>query len=172
MRVDRPPTAIGQITYRAGFFGKAAFLRLQPSGELERRLGYRAGRLSKGWWLLFMVRLPQWNEFEVAGYSHLSGGVVQGHLPAPPDRRPMEKVLRDTGVDMVRIKKQLVKDTFTLSGSNRLAKVVPLAGEMSGGTSPEYPQGTGIPQWRLTVPAPFKAVAFVGPGEVYQGMYQ
>ncbi len=171
MSIDRPLVAIGQVAHRMGFFGKAAVLRMQPADELERRLGYRPGRLAKGWWLLFMARLPQWYEFEVAGYSHLSGGVVQGHLPAPPDRRPVDKVLRDQGADVVRIKKQLAKETFTLQGPNRLAKVVPLAGEMPLSTFPEYPQGSGVPQWRLIVPVPFRVAALVGPGEVYRGMY-
>lgn len=167
----RPKLVVGQPVTLAGFFGKALFLRSQPAAELERRLGYRAGRLQQGWWLLFLTRMPRPEEFEFAGYSHLSGGVVQGHLPAPPDPRGAEARLRDGGYDLDGLKRDTIAGTFTLSGAERLAKVIPVAPQEGEPGIPDYPPGSGVPQWKLIQPLPWHVAAFVGPGEEYRGMY-
>ena len=161
---------VGDIVLKRGFFTKALSLRMQPSTEVERRLGYRSGRLAEGWWLLFMLDLPGVDDFEVRGYTHLSGGVTQGHLPRPPDSRTAEQRLRDGGFDLTRIKQNLIRDVFTLAGPNRLAKAIPVRGEFG---ADDYPPGSGIAQWTL-LPGHekrFKVAAFIGPGQVYSGMY-
>jgi hypothetical protein len=163
--------ALGQPVHRSGFVTQALYLRGQEAHELERRLGYRSGRLAAGWWLLFLTKMPAPHEFEIAGYSHLSGGVAQGHLARPPDPRTMESRARDEGLDLARVKKGLIRDTFSVLGERpqRLAKVLPVAGEFGGA---DYPPGSGIPQWKLTKKLPFVVAAFVGPGQVYAGTYQ
>ena len=107
-----------------GFFTKALYVRNQPSLEVERRLGYRAGRLDEGWWLCFLLQMPKGEDFEVRGYSQMSGGVAQGHLKSPPDPRNAEQTLKDGGVDLVKVKAGLIANTFRLSGPERLAKVI------------------------------------------------
>lgn len=98
------PLAVGDMVGKRGFFTKAVFLRGIGTAEIERRVGYRAGRLSDGWYLLFMASLPSAHEFEVRGYSQMSGGVAQGHVANPPDLRNSEQILRDGGHDLLRIK--------------------------------------------------------------------
>ena len=159
---------VGRSIYKAGFFTKALYLRNQPSREVENRLGYRAGRLDEGWWLCFLQVMPRGDQFEVRGYSQMSGGVAQGHLKSPPDPRNAEQTLKADRFDLVKIKAGLIANTFKLSGPERLAKVIPARGEFG---KDDYPQGTGIPQWTLTERLEFMVAAFVGPGEDYQGFY-
>lgn len=160
---------VGQILDRKGYFTEAWYLRSQPSGEVERRVGYGAGRLAKGWWLLFLTRKPTLSEFECRGYSQMSDGIPYGHLPAPPDPRNAEQRMRDDGIDLPRVKSNLVNQVFQISGHRRLAKIYPCQNTLGGN---EYPPGSGIPQWELVQPVPFRVAAFVGPGETYTGNYQ
>lgn len=159
---------VGGTANLRGFFTKALYLRSQPSREVETRLGYRAGRLADGWWLCFLLQMPRVADFEVRGYSQMSGGVSQGHLASPPDPRNAEQRLAGDGVDLVQVKSKLIANTFQLSGPDRLAKVIPVRGE--SGES-DYPPGSGIPQWTLTKALQFKVAAFIGPRDVYKGMY-
>lgn len=159
---------VGGTANLRGFFTKALYVRNQPSREIEKRLGYRAGRLDEGWWLCFLLQMPKGDDFEVRGYSQMSGGVAQGHLASPPDPRNAEQKLAADGVDMVKVKGNLLRDVFRLSGPERLAKVIPARGEFGEN---DYPPGSGIPQWTLTKPLQFKVAAFMGPREDYQGNY-
>ena len=79
----RAPLVLNGRYSMTGFFTKALFLRAQPAAELERRLGYAAGRLAAGWWLLFLEQMPMAADFEFMGYSQMSGGVPRGHLHPP-----------------------------------------------------------------------------------------
>lgn len=151
-----------------GFFTKAHWLRMQTAAEVERRIGYRAGRLSQGWYLLFLLQKPTPDQFEFRGYSYMSNGIPFGHLPNPPDPRNAEQRLHQGGYDTARMKQGIIQNVFTLSGHNRLAKVIPARGEFG---KLDYPPGSGIEQWTLTVPLPFQVASFIAPGEVYQGNY-
>ena len=165
-----------------GDFSKALYYRSQSSDEVERRIGYRAGRLRKGWWLLFLTEMPKTDQFEYRGYSQMSGGIAQGHLQRnlPADQRGpnAEQSLKAAGYNLTGtsyqakgMKQKTIEDTFRLQGWQRLAKVRPVAAEFGDADTPDYPPGTGIPQWTLTHPLRWVAAAFVGPGEMYQGNY-
>ncbi|QZH74961.1 MAG: hypothetical protein JY451_15170 [Erythrobacter sp.] len=162
--------AVGDRVTKRGFFTKALYLRSQPSHELEQRLGYRTGRLSQGWSLLFMDDMLTETDFEFRGYSQMSGGVAQGHLPNPPDPRNSEQWLRDNNFDLPRLKQKIIREVFAYTGHERLAKVVPLAGEFG---EDDYPPGSGIPQWTIVRPkgVQFRVAAEIGPGMVYLGNY-
>lgn len=159
---------VGDTLSAKGFFTQAMWLRMQAQETLEDRLGYKRGRLREGWYLLFMVQMPRADQFEVRGYSHMSGGVALGHLPNPPDPRNSEQRLRDGGYDLRRIKESLVRETFTLNGHLRLAKVIPIA--RASGVD-DYPVGSGIPQWTLVTDLNFRCAAVVAPGAMYTGLY-
>lgn len=156
---------VGESFHCAGFFTEARYLRGQSAAELERRLGYHDGRLTKGWWLLFLEEPLGAADFAFRGYTHFSGGVEQGHLDRPPDARTAEQRLADGGFDLPRMKTRLVDEVFRLDGWRRLAKALPVIGD---GT---YPAGSGVPQWELTRPKRFRVRAFVKPGTVYDGDY-
>ena len=163
---------VGDIIHRSGFFTRARYLRAQSAQEIESRLGYHRGRFADGWYLCFMIAVPDPVQFEFRGYTHMSGGVPLGHKDTPPDPRTAEQRLADDGVDMQKAKMNLVRNGFSIIGPDRLAKAIPVRGEIGGG-EPEYPPGSGFPQWELkrASPLPFKVATFMAPGQTYQGTY-
>jgi hypothetical protein len=135
-----------------GYVTQHHFLRGQDARELERRVGYGAGRLKDGFYLLFLNRVPKPDEFELKGYSHLPGGKPVG---ATDDA---EAHLKAGHFDIEKLKLLLIKSKFTVSGSDRLAKILPFADGSS------YPPGSGIPQWRLTKKLPCIVAAVIEAG--------
>ncbi len=160
--------AVGQTVEMDGFFTQAKWLRGRAPSDVERRIGYRSGRLRDGWYLMFLMRKPSVLEFELRGMSYMSGGVEQGHLPDPPDPRTAERRLGDDGFNVSGIKKKLVDEIFRVNGPGRLCKVVPIADPFGDS---DYPPGSGIPQWILTRELPFRVAAVVGPRQTYSGTY-
>ncbi len=154
---------VGSEVFRGGFFTKLHFLGALANGsELERRIGYAPGRLRHGWYLLLMLeRPPSETEFDFAGYSHFSGGVVKGHSKLPGDRGPsVEDSMRNDGIDM-QVAKRSVARNFTVQGPERLAKIVPAEKDLD---DPEtsvqqgkywHPDLNPIAQWKLTCRARF-----------------
>ncbi len=156
---------VGSTIRTRGYVSKALYLRGQTSSELERRLGYRSGRLGHGWHLLFLLQKPRLDEFDLRGYSHLSDGIPRG------GHHPPEAELENEGwteADINRLKRGVVERTFKIAGPERLVKVVPVIEHSDAET---YPPGSGIPQWRLSAELPFRVQAFIGPGDVYRGGY-
>lgn len=173
------PKAVGEIQMLKGFFTSARTIRMQPAAELERRLGFRFGRLSQGYWLMFLTKLPTVEQFEYRGMTHMSGGIFQGHKPEHRNDPNAEQLLQAQGVSLggnanqsKGAKHATLQDTFTLHGHMRLAKVRPIAAPVGDPNVPDYPPGSGFPQWELTVSLPWVAAAFVGPGKTYEGVYQ
>lgn len=173
------PTRVGEVQSLKGDFSKALYYRGQPASEVERRIGYRAGRLRDGWWLMFLVELPTADQFEYRGYSHMSGGIAQGHLPENRGGPTAESILRSAGVNLTGAtyqkqgkKHDTIANVFRLSGPERLAKVRPVAREHGDPDIADYPPGIGIPQWTLIQPLRWIAAAFVAPGRKYEGTYQ
>ncbi len=160
---------VGNTIYARGFFTKALYMRGVSSSEVEKRLGYRQGRLAGGWTLLFMLSKPFPGEFQFRGYSQTSGGVSMGHLANPKDPRNSEQKLIDDGFDMKSLKGRIINETFKTAGAERLAKVIPKNGEFGDA---DYPPGSGIPQWTLTKEKAFKVAAIIMPGEKYMGNYE
>jgi hypothetical protein len=153
---------------KTGFVTKALFLRGRTTSELEDRLGYAEGRLCNGYWLLFLEQMPTPGDFEFMGYSQMSGGIPLGHLN-PPGGLTAEQSLRAGGMDMLRLKQKFIRETFKLSGPERLAKVIPL--DPAHGPMP-YPPGSGIPQWRIVEPGLlFRVAEQIAPGSAYLGRY-
>lgn len=150
----------------SGYFTKAMYLRSQAADELERRLGYGAGRLGQGWWLLFATELPAPSNFHYGGYTHFSDSRI-GHPSRGKTRETVEESLAQTmgGLDRVDASKPSAIAKLKVTGFERLAKVIPVA------TGDEYPVGTGI--YQCTIPKPIRCVvaAFIPPGETYLGMY-
>jgi hypothetical protein len=159
-------SSVGVIDQFKGNFTKALYLRSQGSTELERRLGYGAGRLANGWWLLFALARPAPGSFEFGGYTHFSGSRIGN--PTLGSGRPHveDDLLRNFGgpAGMAAAKARHVA-ALELSGPNRLAKVIPV----DGGS--DYPVGSGIYQCNVTTPIRCKVAAYVPPGGTYLGNY-
>jgi hypothetical protein len=160
---------VGDTIDMTGYFLQLKFIRGQSPAELERRIGFRPGRLSQGWYLFFMLRLPTPDDYEMHGYTHFSGGMVQGHLthatrpPIQEQRLTLEQGW--SAADVRRFKERQIA-TFSISGFERLAKVIPIIDHSAIET---YPPGSGIPQWKAVKPLPFRVKAALGPNQAYTG---
>ena len=127
---------------------------------------------------MFLLEKPTVDQFEYRGYSHMSGGIPQGHLPANRGNPTAEQRLHGAGVNLTGrsfeskgLKQKTIEQTFKLAGADRLAKVRPVARAHGDPDVPDYPPGPGIPQWTLTTPLRWVAAAFVAPGNTYEGHY-
>ena len=132
--------------------GRAAeFLSLtQPAvskslAEIERLLGFHAGRLAPGATFVKLDALPGRDGFELAAYSQ----TAEHHYAPPPNLDP-EKL------------KAIAMSRWSLSGGDRLIKVVAAVGHDRGmEPDDQYPPGAGVPQWKLITPLQGTVVAEV-----------
>lgn len=159
---------IGQEIDAKGFFTQARYMRGVSLGDMERRVGYREGRLAEGAALLFLTRMPRADEFQFRGYTHMSNGVPLGHRPDAGTRLNAEQSLVADGVDVAALKAKIISGTFMVEGWTRLSKVLP-ARDAFG--SNDFPPGPGIPQWEAMKPLPWRVAAILKPGETYRGDY-
>ena len=121
-----------------GCFTLDKFLAGRNLKEIEERIGFRKGRLSKGGIVVALSRLPGKGEFKVAGYTNVSlhNFVMPGGLdPNVLEKRAME--------------------VWELTGGNRLLKVIPaIAHDPKLDPDEQYPHARGIPQWNVTTELP------------------
>jgi hypothetical protein len=137
-------TAAPMITL-TGFFTSQDWLRGKTLPEIERLLGYGPGRLStQGAAVYAFTRIPEDWEFEVAGYTNVSGGMKTDPSWDAADKAAAA-YYQKTGLQSSQARlKTNARATMTVNGSNRLIKVKPL---LDGNS---YPPGLGIPQWRVS----------------------
>jgi hypothetical protein len=134
------------ITLR-GFFTSQKWLRRKTLSEMELLLGYRAGRLSILGALVYgFTRVPENWEFEVAGYTNVSGGLAMDPAWVTQDRQAAAYHAK-TGLPNAETRlKENARPSMSISGPNRLIKVKPLLDDPLD----TYPPGRGIPQWRVS----------------------
>lgn len=116
-----------------GYITLDKFLVGRGMAEVERNLGFHAGRLSRGAAFIKLMRLPALTEFDLAAYS-----ITAQHQYTAP-----------TGYDLDKLK-AIAASQWNLSGGNRLVKVIPVIGhDATMRDEDQYPVGAGVPQWRL-----------------------
>jgi hypothetical protein len=173
MPVNPWPPALGNMVTADGCITRLRSVINQPSDEIERRIGYSAGRLDGGWWLLLLMDSVQAGEFEFFGYSNSSGG-RSGHPQEGDGRETVEASLRGMLTPSgFRKKQEEIAAGMASSGPDRIAKILPRSGEDPTIPASEawrhYPPGSGIPQWRLTVAKQFVVAADIPDGRVFRG---
>lgn len=135
-----------QITL-TGFFTSQGWLRGRSLDELERLLGYRTGRLSiAGAAVYAFTRVPENWEFELQGYTNVSGGLQTDPAWVRSDRAAAKYHAATGTLDSETIRKNMVRANMTVNGSDRRVKVKPLLVDPND----PYPPGAGIPQWRVS----------------------
>lgn len=172
---SRPPSASGPPP------GSGYVLRLneiygRSSRAIEGIVGYPAGLLSEGWYLLYLADKLAVDDYEMRGAAWLSDGVVQGHkLPKSVDRRPLqpERVLRTDHTygpwsgDDVRAYKLKQVSTLQISGRQRLVKVRPAL--PSPNDPAAYLPGTALAQFWVVAGKRFWVQAKIGPASLTDG---
>ncbi len=114
-----------------GCITKEKFIAGKTAREIERILGFHAGRLSRGMIVVTLLELPELSQFDLAGYSN----------------RPTHKVkpALDLNLDILR---RTARSGWATEGFDRLAKVLPTTRHDSLlELDYQYPPGLGVPQW-------------------------
>jgi hypothetical protein len=140
----------------SGFFTKQKFIVGQSLSELERRLGYRCGRLAQGACVYRVEVLPGINDFEMYGYSQISGGRLE--TGGRYDQRRANKIWPGNKDIEIENLKNIARSSWRLSGPDSLVKVIPVTPHSQSET---YPPGTGVPQWRMISPVRCRQVTFI-----------
>jgi hypothetical protein len=169
---------VGDFTPAKGFITRLIHVVNAPAEELERRLGFRAGRLGQGWVLLLLKEPIAPGEFAFAGYTNAAGGRTKvtmesgARLSVPIDdqiRARSSAIDKKLGTGWFMQQKTLA-ESFVLTGSNRIVKVVPHMPHMAAMPDDEqYPAGTGVPQWILHQEKRFLVAAVIGRGRSHDG---
>lgn len=158
-----PEYKVGQAIKAAGYITQYHFVARKTGAQLERLIGYKAGRLGEGWMMLYLTQMPGPMDFKFRGYSQMSGGVSKGHLKTKEDlfAAQRDKELKFAQeYDVQKLKQAIIKNVFRLSGSKRLVKVIP---NKRASGSKDYPPGAGIPQWELVKKLSFKVGEIIPP---------
>ncbi len=157
------------ITLR-GFFTSQKWLRGKTLDEMELLLGYRTGRLTTlGAAAYAFTRVPENWEFEVAGYTNVSGGTERPAGWVEADRKAAAYYANTGMRNSETVLKDNARASMTVYGENRLIKVKPLLDDPLD----TYPPGHGIPQWRVSKAAADKGtlqgdlLQVIQPGEKY-----
>lgn len=151
---------LGETVQKKGYVTQLHYLKGRSATQLERLLGYKAGRLAGGWALLELLKMPKPEDFEFRGYSYFSGGIEEGHLDSKKSGNTAEVKLRDGSFDLNALKLALIKNSFAITGPRRLVKVCPK--DPPSGIK-DYPPGSGVPQWELVNKLSFRVTAVMLP---------
>ncbi len=134
---------VGDHVTVKGYVTQDKYLLGRDLAQIERILGYRAGRLATGATFVKLDVLPEPSGFELAGYSM----TAEHHYLSP------------TGLDLDKLK-AIAITRWSLAGPDRLVKVWPaIAHDPTMQPDEQYPPGAGAPQWRLVQPLAGRVVA-------------
>ncbi len=157
---------VGAIEVYGGNVTTLGWIGPRSAADIEERLGYRAGRLSRGYWILALKQRLQPDDFEFDGNTLNSGGRLG--LPAADAiadaarRRVHAKVMDEYGAAGYRKLQQYALSTVEYYGTNRIAKLLPVT-RHDEDMSPalQYPIGGGGLQWKLKHKVGFLVACFV-----------
>jgi hypothetical protein len=140
-----------------GCFTQDKFIAGKSLRDIEKILGFKEGRLARGGYVYALTRLPEKNEFQVAGYTNVS--LHNFKMP------------KDLNVDVL---KRNAMELWELKGWNRLVKVVPIIPhDKTKPDDEQYPHARGVPQWVVTKELPCMVAGALGtyPDGVYTPKY-
>jgi hypothetical protein len=143
-----------QLIQVSGCITQEKYIKGKSLSEIERILGFHYGRLNSGIVVAALLKIPGNDQFNLLGYTQVS------------EHRFNNNAL--SGLDVTKIKNFIRANVFTLTGIDRLIKVIPNTGHQSGVSDDEqYPPGHGVPQWKLTDKLPARVIAVVLNGQKY-----
>jgi hypothetical protein len=146
---------VGETINPKGCFTQLKYVAGQSLSEIERRLGYRTGRLSQGAYVVQACELPGPHEFNLLAYSQTPGDRFKTDGKYDPQRA--KALFGDLDHQKLR---QTVRAGWQLTGPDSLVKIIPVTPHSDRET---YPPGSGVPQWEITTPLRCRVAAFVPP---------
>lgn len=139
---------------------------LFTASNIEDMIGYGAGRLDKGYYVLLLKQGLTGDDFTFAGTTLRSGGRLG--LPAATKSaddariRVHDRILREHGSEGYRVLQKGALTTVANTGGTRIAKVLPVIRHAEGlPPNVQYPMGGGGLQWTLTKERKFFVAALV-----------
>lgn len=157
MNFDRALGKVGTSHKFSGDITKLNVLGPRPPDAIELMLGYRPGRLARGYYVLLLTEpfgLADIDAFEFSGTTLRSGGRAGLPLATPAADRMRSHVSDQLRQDVGSQSYRKLKENFIRNaqyvGSERLAKIFPVEGH-DDNFSPkiEYPMGGGAGQWTI-----------------------
>ncbi len=157
---DRKPLVLGTDVFLNGDITQNRWVGARSARELERSLGYGAGRLSAGWTVLLLKQVLQPEDFKFSGLTIRSGGRLGLPAESPAAdkaRRPVHDEVMDTiGAAGYRDRQLKALSEITQKEETRLVKVIPVTPHSDTlKPSEQYPMGGGGLQWTLIRPCKF-----------------
>ena len=151
---------LGDTVKRMGYVTTYPEVKRKTGPQLESMLGYKAFSKGEGWALLYLMRKPDPNDIEFDSISHLMAGIPAAMSKGLPVRADLDKMLKDNGSALEKLKEQIIEAAFMITGGSRICKVVPKK-------EPDkklYKLSLSLPQWELTSKLAFKVAALIPPG--------
>ena len=157
---DRKPLVLGATIAVAGDVTKNRSVRARSAADLERSLGYGAGRLAAGWWVLLLQETLTTADFRLSGLTLRSGGKLglPSNDPLAESRRRhvSDQILQEHGAAGYAALQRWALSTVTPHGDDRIVKVLPVTPhDPAMGAADQYPMGAGGLQWTLLRPCRF-----------------
>lgn len=172
------PLAVGDFVKAKGFVTNLMVVINKDARTLERALGFREGRLERGWVLLALKEAVAADDIELAGTTLSSGGktvaTTANGVPLPVSI-DQASLARSTDIDRrlgsgYWMQKRIVVDSFHTSGSHRIVKIVPVLPHIQAMPEDEqYPRGAGVFQCILRNEKTFVVAAVVERGRRHIG---
>jgi hypothetical protein len=152
------PFVLGEAVFLKGDVTQNRWVGARSGSEIERSLGFGAGRLSAGWTLLLLKQTLAPLDFEFSGLTIRSGGrfgLPADTADADKQRLRVSDEMRRTmgATDYEKLQRKTLSQigqTFDQKGEMRLVKIIPA--ERHSPTmkpSEQYPMGAGGLQWTL-----------------------
>ncbi|MFZ4546373.1 MAG: hypothetical protein ACOYN4_03005 [Bacteroidales bacterium] len=134
--------------------------------EMEKLLGFPTGYLAKGAIIYALTKLPKNSQFALASsYTNIATSkeeaIRENASRFTPEEIEIEKRIMKR--DPLENQKNMSKNSWSESGSNRLVKVCALHPVHFS----QYPPGDGVKQWILLEDMDAKTVAVLGYNENY-----
>lgn len=145
---------VGSEEYIDGDVTTLNWIGPRPLRAIETALGFGAGRLSAGYWVLVLKERLQPEDFELSGNTLRSRGrlgLPAGGTAEDNNRaRVHDQIMAARGAAGYRALQQQLIGSIQIVGLNRIAKVRPVT-RHDDNMPPDlqYPMGGGAPQWTL-----------------------
>ena len=145
---------VGTVERLSGDVTTLNWIGPRPAAEIERNLGYHAGRLSAGYWVLLLIEPLVPDDFEFGGTTLRSGGRLG--LPANTSdedkarQRVHDQIVEERGLKGYEALQLSALRSVKIIGPARIAKVLPdTRNDSSMPSSIQYPMGGGGLQWTI-----------------------
>jgi hypothetical protein len=157
---DHKPLVLGSEVLLTGDVTQNRWVGARSARDLERSLGYGAGRLANGWTILLLKQQLDPPDFKFSGITLRSGG-REGLPAATPDadkarRHVSDAILMERGeTGYLELQRRALRE-IAATGPVRIVKVIPTTPHSSSmQPSDQYPMGGGGLQWTLLKPCKF-----------------